>query len=267
MRLRRLLLLCLLPLYLATGALAQQGRTSQESDSVEDQLAVDEAEGARVQSDRPIIIRVPDLEEHRHQIEVDVLVTRSRDGSPTKVRLPVLYRFDSGPRTELRLQTDFLTVQNPNLGFGDISLGGKWRIGPTTSLVGTIQVPTGSAGFSDNAVEPTLVVVQDFPLSERWDLGVNLAVTFNRDGASKEYYGEFNAAAQLGYNLTSTTQLNAAVLYKTPDAFAGGVQRLSGALGLGHQIDVHNRLNLLLGRSFSSTGDDYLVLFGWAHKI
>lgn len=266
MLVRRVLSLWLLPLCLlvfcaATGLSAQE-RDGEDRDSTDDQIVTE-----AVQSDRPIIIRVPDLEEHRHQIEVDVLVTRNKDGSPTKVRFPVLYRVDSGPRTEIRLQTDFLTVQNPNLGFGDISLGGKWRIGPGTSLIGSVQIPTGSAGFSDNAVEPTLVVAQDFPLSERWDLGLNLGLSFNRDAGTKEYYGEFNAAAQLGYNLTSTTQLSAAVLYKTPDAFVGGVERLSGAVGIGHQIDVHNRLNLLVGRSFSSTGDDYLLLFGWAHKI
>ncbi len=263
----RIFLLFFISLSLSTGLLAQDGRSSEETDSTEDQIVVDEASGDEIQSDRPIIIRVPDLEDHRHQIELDVLVTRNRDGSPTKVRFPVLYRMDSGPRTEIRLQTDFLTIQNPNVGFGDISLGGKWRVGPSTSLIGSIQIPTGSAGFSDGAVEPTLVVAQDFPLSERWELGVNLGLTFNRDSSTREYYGEFNAAAQLGYHLTSTTQLNAAVLYKTPDAFVGGVQRLSGALGIGHQLDVHNRLNFLLGRSFSTTGDDYLVLFGWAHKI
>jgi hypothetical protein len=220
-----------------------------------------------IQADRPIIVRVPDLENHHQQIELDVLVTRSRDGTPVKVRFPFLYRIDSGPDTEFRVSSDFLTLQSPNVGFGDVSLGFKWHFAPNTSLIGALELPVGSAGFADAGVEPTLTVSHSIPLHERWEIVLNASMSLERDSDSLDYYGEFNGAAQLGYSITPTTQLTAAVLVKTPDALDGGITRLSGAVGLGHDLDVHNRLNLTIGRSFSSTGDDYLFLFGWAHKI
>ena len=220
-----------------------------------------------LQSDRPIIIRVPDLEDHHQQTELDVLVTRSRDGSPTKVRFPMLYRIDSGPNTEFRVQSDFLTIQNPNVGFGDISLGFKWQVGGNTSLIGGLELPTGSAGFGDPGVEPTLLLAHSIPVSERWELQLNAGISLLKDSDTLEYYGELNGAAQLGYNLTSSTQLNAALVVKTPDAHIGGITRLSGAVGVSHALGLHDRLTLTLGRSFSSTGDDFLVLFGWSHKI
>lgn len=269
MNLRALALAGTLLLILGGQALAQSRDAENRQDATPDVVdqTLDEDDELLMRSDRPIVVRVPDLENQGKQIEVDVLITRDRDGAPLKIRFPVLFRIDTGPDTEFRVFSDFFTIQDPTRGFGDISLGMKWQCGPRTSLVAAVEVPTGSAGFGDPGAEPSLLLSQEFPLSKRWEFILNASVALQRDAATLDYYTEFDSAAQFGYHLDSDTLLSAALLFKSPDSLQGGITRLSGAVGLSRDLDDDNRINLTVGRSFSSSGDDYLVLFGWNHKL
>lgn len=221
-------------------------------------------------SDRPLLIRAPVVENGRHQIEIDVKVLRDRDGAPMKSSLPVLYRYDTGPNTEFRVQTDFLTYQNPNLGFSDLSLGFKWNFAPgrsSTSVMAILELPSGSAGFADPGPEPSFILIHDQRLEDRWSLALNVGMNYKQDSQSLDYYWVCNSAAQLSYSLTPTTQLTTAMLVKTPDARFDGITRLSGALGISHFLSDSTRLSLTAARALSATGDDYYFVFGWSTRL
>ena len=104
------------------------------------------------------------------------------------------------------------------------------------------------------------------PFSERCAMGLNAGISFNRDIATREYYSELNVGVDVSYAITPRTQVTAALLLKTPDAL-NGINRLSGAVGISHALNEDNLLLLNLGRSFSATGDDYLLIFGWSHQL
>ncbi len=221
-------------------------------------------------SDRPLLIRAPVVENGRHQLELDVKVLRDRDGAPMKATLPVLYRFDTGPTTEFRVQTDFLTYQNPNFGFSDVSVGFKWNFAPgdaSSSVLVTLEVPSGSAGFADPGPEPSLIFIHDRKLDDRWSLAMNIGMNYKQDSTSLNYYWVCNSAAQISYSLTPTTQLTFATLFKTPDAEFQGITRLSGGLGISHFLSDTTRLSLTAARSLSATGDDYYFVFGWNRRL
>lgn len=223
------------------------------------------------QNDRPILIRSRDIEGDKQQIEVALRFSRDRDGSPAELRLPVLYRLDTGDDWEFRVQSNFLTYQNPNLGFSDVSVGFKWNFSDQPhsgwSVVGALEVPTGSAGFADSGLEPTLILIHDRTLSERWGVTYNAGITYSRDSDTLRYYLVTSAAAALSYNLSSKTQLSAAVLVSTPDALVDGITQVNGALGVTQSLSEHTQLNLTASRSFSATGDDYEFIFGVSQRF
>jgi outer membrane putative beta-barrel porin/alpha-amylase len=219
--------------------------------------------------DRPIVVRAKDLENSQQQIEIDVRVTRDRDGTPIKLRLPVLYRVDTGPDTEFRISSDFLTYQNPNLGFSDTVLGFKWNFAKgrsAWSLVGDLELPSGSAGFADPGAEPGITIIYDQKLGDKWELVMNASLEAERDADTLEYYGQWNSAIQLGRSVSQNTQIHGAIIVKSPDRLSDGITRISGALGMTHSLNPRNQLNLTMGRSFSATGDDYEFIFGWSHR-
>ncbi len=223
------------------------------------------------QNDRPIIIRSHDVDDDKQQIEIALGFSRDRDGSPAELRLPVLYRLDTGEDWEFRLQSNFLTYQDPNLGFSDISLGFKWNFSDKPragwSIVGSVEIPSGSAGFAAAGVEPTLILIHDQTLSDRWGVTLNVGVTYSRDSETLDSYLVTNGAASLSYSLSSSTQLSAAVLVSSPDARFNGITQVYGALGLVQTLSEHTQFSLTAARSFSATGDDYQFVIGLSQRF
>lgn len=222
-------------------------------------------------SDRPFLIRAKDVQDDRQMVEVDFRLSRDRDGSPMKFRLPLLYRLDTGEGWEFRLQSDFLTAQQPNVGFSDVSAGFKWNFDNEGdahwSLAGSLEVPTGSAGFAGSAVEPTLTLVFDHALSPRWNFVSNLSLGLTKDDPGRDYYGTVGGGFQFGYALDSKTQLNAIVLFNARDAEVDGITTIGGGLGVSRALSKNTQCSFTVGRSFSATGDDYQFITGVSRKF
>lgn len=263
--LRMLWVLCFA--FLLLGPLHAQNDNDNDNEKLVDDALIRD----QFQNDRPILIRSHDVEDDKHQIEVLLRLSRDRDGSPAKLRLPVLYRADVGDDFEFRIQSNFLTYQNPNLGFSDTSLGFKWNFSDQPkggwAMVGSLELPTGSAGFADPGPEPTLILVYDRKLSPKWEVGVNLGANLSRDSDTLDYYWVTDAAGQISYAVTSKTHLTAAVLMSTPDAEFDGITQIAGAVGVLHSLSEHTQMSLTLGRSFSATGDDYQFLLGFNQRF
>ena len=222
-------------------------------------------------SDRPFLIRARDVQDDRQMVEVDFRFSRDRDGSPIKLRLPLLYRLDTGEDWEFRLQSDFLTQQQPNLGFSDLSAGFKWNFDDQGeahwSVVGSVEVPSGSAGFAGSAVEPTLTLVFDHRLSDRWNLVSNLNVGLTKDDPGRDYYGTLGAGVQFGYAVDSKTQVSAIVLLNARDAEVDGITTIAAGLGVSRALSDKVQCSFTLGRSFSATGDDYQFVTGISRRF
>jgi len=222
-------------------------------------------------SDRPFLIRAREVQRDRQMVEVDFRISRDRDGSPIEFRLPVLYRLNTGNGWEFRMQSNFLSYQDPNLGFSDLSAGFKWNFDNRGeahwSVAGTLEVPSGSAGFAGSSVDPTVTLVFEHPLSSRWNFLSNLSLGMTKDDPGRDYYVTLGAGAQLGYALNSKTQLNAIVLLNGRDAEVGGITTIGGALGVSRALSEHVQFSLTAGRSFSATGDDYQVITGISRRF
>lgn len=230
----------------------------------------DESE-REMNNDRPIIIRTHTVEGDKNQLELLLRISRDKDGSPIELRAPYLYRRDIGKGLEFRVQSNFLTYQKPTLGFSDTSLGVKWNFADdgksSWAVVGMLELPTGSGGFEDTGPEPSVTFVYGHRFNKKWDLAINAGSTLNRDSDTQTYYTSVNAAAQVSYHFNPRTELNTALLVQSPDALTGGITRLSGALGVTHSLNEHQRINFTIGRSFSTTGDDYQFITGWSTRF
>jgi hypothetical protein len=69
-------------------------------------------------------------------------------------------------------------------GFQDIGLRIKGRlwspedVALTVSLMGTLNFPTGSTLLTEDEVVPTVTLLGDYTITDRWALGSNIAYTF-----------------------------------------------------------------------------------------
>jgi hypothetical protein len=222
-------------------------------------------------SDRPFLIRAHNVEDDRHMVEVDFKVSRDRDGSPMQFNLPLLYRMNTGDGWEFRLQSSGLSYQNPNLGFSDLSAGFKWNFDPKGaarwSVVGTLEVPSGSAGFAGSSVDPTATLIFEHPISSRWNFVSNLSLGLTKDDPGRDYYGTLGAGAQISYAVGSKTQLNAIVLLNGRDAETNGITTIGAGVGVSRALSKHVQCSFTVGRSFSATGDDYQLITGISRRF
>jgi hypothetical protein len=130
----------------------------------------------------------------RFQAELSTVVETDRAGEHrrTGVRTPLKLRVGLIDRLELHLETDGFArdwgrdasgVTVNATGGADLGLGGKVhlfdqrRLLPSTAILLSLTVPTGSAAFSDGntSLSPTLAVSWD--LTRDWSIGANVGAT------------------------------------------------------------------------------------------
>lgn len=97
-------------------------------------------------------------------------------------------------------------------GFGDISLGGRWRAfdggdnGMSVALQPMLSLPIGNKAVSQGTWSITVVAPLDVPLSNRWSLNLSptIAAAADQDGDGRHlaWGGEAGASYQLSDRLT-----------------------------------------------------------------
>jgi hypothetical protein len=85
------------------------------------------------------------------ETEIGVEFDREPDGASAFLA-PVVAKIGLAPRVQLTLSAPVVRAPGQSAGLGDAVVGIKWRIGPTTPLLGdfallpSLKLPTGSAG-------------------------------------------------------------------------------------------------------------------------
>ncbi len=148
----------------------------------------------------------------RLQVEGGVAFTQnsvSQGGSQVTDLPELLVRQGLTPTLELRLSLpDYFTGGGgvPD-GFGDASLGAKWKIyqskdGNTkAALTPSLSIPFGSAAYTSSHVDPSLTFGAQTASGSRWGLSTNLALAYPTQDGSRN----FSAApsASVTYQLTT----------------------------------------------------------------
>jgi hypothetical protein len=78
---------------------------------------------------------------------------------------------------------DVRVAGQPTSGWADVAVGLKGRMvarGNDLSLRGTLYLPSGSAGFSSQRLDPELAIAWTRALSEHWSLGSTVGVRWLR---------------------------------------------------------------------------------------
>lgn len=116
------------------------------------------------------------------QVEIGgMFTTTSCHAGTTSYTAPLRFRLGTGSDSEFRLECTTLNIQGAKVGFGDIVPGFKYVFHETDGLnlaiVGSLEIPTGSAAFRAPGVVPTLSLSSDWVLADDWGLVVNAIVS------------------------------------------------------------------------------------------
>jgi hypothetical protein len=165
-------------------------------------------------SDRPDFTEAPEtVAPRRVQLEGGHTFARA-DGERANTTGEVLLRIGVAPRAELRLEPgSYSTLSSPagdTRGLEDAVAGMKFRLHdapeagrslmPAVSLLVMTSVPTGSAAFRQNAMQPEAKLVTAWTLTDRLSFATNVNVA--RLVEDRQRFTEWAGNGSLGVSLT-----------------------------------------------------------------
>ena len=207
----------------------------------------------------------------RGVVQVETGYLFARDGDVDRYEVPgTLFRVGLGGRTELRIGHAGISWLEERHGRGDSELGVKvnlierqdaWL--PELAIMGGMSLPTGGDGFSNNGIDPSLLVSFAYELSPRLSLGSNIGVAWE---ASPE---ESTRDAEIVYTLALSGELTDRV---------GGFLELFGDRQItGTSSSVDGGLTFLLrdlvqldvyaGRGLRGLADDFFLGMGLSFRV
>ena len=218
----------------------------------------------------PGIIRPQDIENH-HQVDVYFNWEGKREANTSpQTNVPVLFRVDTGPTTELRLAWGGVTWQGGNTGFKDLVLGEKWNFlrGKTSmGVLFLVECPSGTAGFQDPEFEPGAVLSYNYAFTDDLDLTLNGGLQLMVDGTSRQSYLQGSYAGQVGFNFGEHHRMTTAFTGYGPDQTPGGITRLAAHLGYTYMPDAKTDYTVILHRGFGPRGVDWGFTIGTAQRF
>jgi len=218
----------------------------------------------KVQSDR-LLKKPEDVENNLMIIDYDYYYKSYKDGPNVYNATPLLIRIDTGHNTEARISSDFLTWQDPVVGFNDITVGFKWQLtekSPSIALIGSCELPTASAGVGDPGAEPGAVAIIDFKLGKKWDWLINVGAVNNVDDTSFERYWQWNYDTEFDYALDDKSTLSLGLITICPNAYPDGTNCSRLDLGFSHNPRPDIQYYLHIGKGLSPVDRDWVFLGG-----
>ncbi|MGE0493888.1 MAG: transporter [Vulcanimicrobiota bacterium] len=196
-------------------------------------------------------------------LESGVLVTTTKAGGQTLTQTPLLFRVGTSGDLEFRLATNLLNYQDPNLGVGDLAPGFKWNFlsepGASLSLVGSLQVPSGSRTFRAPGLVPSLSLAADFPLDDSTGLLINLGALSPGDGRDR-------VLQTFGTVGVSTPLSDKSSIYFEFAGFSpaapGQPATTAADVVVTYLVDPDLQLDAAVFKGFSSSGLDWGFTFG-----
>lgn len=221
-------------------------------------------------TDNPLIISPGTVEEREINIQFHFACTPYKDNTATEYYSPVLIRIATGSSTEFRIGSGFLEYQNPNTGFNDVVLGFKWKFkksNPRMAILTNLELPTGSGGFGDKAVEPSVSLLFDYQFDEKWDFAFNTTWGNKNDNANKDRYNQAFGGVQLGYNINEDNNITFAIGGKYPTNSLDGIGISAAAVGYNLNINPNLQLSVNVVRGLSSIDKAWIFDIGINYLI
>ncbi len=235
-------------------------------------LGAQEVETQATQSEsQPIITDRPDQAESpytvgsgRFQIESGLLYERARGGDEF-FATPTLLRIGTGPNTELRVESDFLTAAQGVTGLSDASVGAKVNLADedwgAIALLGRVNLPSGTGPLAGNAVVPELALLTTFPLNDRVAIAVSLQGGVPEDEAGGGRYLQGFFATSLGFSLTDELGMFVECFGSGPDGTNGPFE-LAMDGGFTYLVNDDLQLDLAVLKGMSGSGLDWGMTVG-----
>ena len=204
-------------------------------------------------------------------VQVEAGYLFSRAGDVDRQEMPItLVRVGLGGRTELRVGHAGISWLEGKNGRGDSELGVKvnlierqdaWL--PELAIMGGMSLPTGGDGFSNNGIDPSLLVSFAYELSSRLSLGSNIGVAWESSPEAS------TRDAEIVYTLALSGELTDRV---------GGFLELFGDRHItGDSASVDGGLTFLLkdlvqldvyaGRGLRGLADDMFLGMGLSFRV
>lgn len=143
---------------------------------------------------------------HTVQLEMGGNAAGGSGGSAPLYTVPVALRLGIGSWSELRLESDTVSVQGAERGMGDVFVGGKATLrrgSPALGVMARLRLPSGSGAFRQPGVTPDVTALGTLTLGPRVSVEANTALALPRDSSGS---GRF---AQWTYAATTSLALNA----------------------------------------------------------
>ena len=204
---------------------------------------------------------------HRLQVEAGLAWTRLT-GEASAFDLPQgLVRLGLGRSLELRVEApDWLRAsssEGTSSGWSDMSIGLKWHVSRGAndlSLRGTLVLPTGGLGFSDERADPVVAVAWSRTLSGPWSLGTTVRARHFRAYDTSLLSPSVSLGRALGSRASTFVEYAA--------TFVTGAPSL-------HQVDhgytwllrPDTQLDVSLGIGLSPVAPDFFVGFGVCRRF
>ncbi|MGA2214741.1 MAG: transporter [Bryobacteraceae bacterium] len=206
------------------------------------------------------------------QAENGFLITGAQ-GQSTFDAPETALRFGVAGDTELRLSAPDYYRDAPSgtgavSGFGDITIGIKEQLGPTTpggfdlSVILFLSIPTGAAAISSHGYDPGLQLPWSRKLSDNWTAAGQLALYLPTQAGRSNLTGEstFLLDRQL------TKPMDAFIEYAGDFPERGGPRHLLH-FGAAYKITPHQQLDIHYGIGLSSAAVDHFIGIGYSFRV
>ncbi len=236
-------------------------------------------------TDRPDVAESSEtVGQGRFQAELSTVVETDRAGGyrRTSVRTPLKLRVGVLDHLELHLETDGFARdwgRGPSgeladaTGGADLGLGGKVHLFdqrrwlPSTAVLLSLSVPTGTAAFSEEhtSLSPTLALGWD--LDDNWSVGVNVGATLALTQRA-EHADTLRFAAALWRSWAPVSEQLSSFLEPSGEIPLDGrapVIQLQG--GFAYLFTPHVQLDLAVGVGLTSAAPDFATTLGLSFKI
>ncbi len=202
--------------------------------------------------------------------EINYVVTSYKEDRPTKFAMPVLFRLAMGEDWEFRISSDFLEYSNPYVGINDFTAGVKWNFlrfrRVSMAVTASLEFPTGSSHFSDDAFLPSLSLSLDYKLSDKFDLSMRLGWSSKVTSNNSSYKDE-KSAIKLGYKINGENYLYAEWGTELPDQSDREFNLLTFALGYNREISEDRSILIKITRGLSDTDKDWVISIGFSQDL
>jgi hypothetical protein len=185
-------------------------------------------------------------------------------GDPGFFTLPLAVRYGVGRTTELRLESDTLSIQDGEHGFGDLFAGVKWTLhdaDPVLGVMARLRLPSGSRAFRQDGVTPDVTLLADLPLGEDWTLEPNIMLAIPRDAGGDGRLAQWTYAVTATRNVTPKLQAFAELASLGP-SFKDGPRQGFADAGVAYALDEDRVLDLDVMVGLSDAAPDWGITGG-----